>query len=660
MYLLGYDIGSASIKIALIHAETYDLKALVQYPKHEMNIISRQRGWAEQHPEVWWQHVCHATQNLWDQVEIDPSEIRGIGISYQMHGLVLVGHDHEVLRPSIIWCDSRAVSIGESAFQEMGRDYCLSRMLNSPGNFTASKLKWVKDHEPHVYEQISKVLLPGDYIAMKLTGEAVTTISGLTEGIFWDFQEKRIARELLDQMGLDEHLLPETVPTFSNQGRVTRRAAALTGLAPGTPVTYRAGDQPNNALALNVMHPGEIAATSGTSGVVYGIVDQPIYDSQSRVNAFAHVNYEENFDRIGTLLCLNGAGVEYSWIKSQVARSGQSYVDMERMAATVPVGSDGLCMLPFGNGAERMLENRSLNAHLMNLDFNRHGRGHLYRASLEGVAFAFVYGVKILQELGLDLDVMRVSNDNMFRSETFSTTIATLLGCHIEVVDTTGAIGAARAAGISGGIYGSMDEALRDVNPGKIFEPQTNLGHYAQAYAFWESHLQFAMDERADGRRSLLGGPEGQGEESKKEIQDQIRSVTTSKLKLNAANELLAEAQTLLANMEPGNAAGEVRELVQRIAKQLDQERLWEDFEVHFDLLHDDFFKKLNAISPGLSVQELKMCGYLKLKFSTKEISEFLNLSIRGTETCRYRLRKKLGVGKGENFIRFLESLTSA
>ena len=377
MYLLGYDIGSSTIKAALLDAESHKAVGLIQYPEQEMDMISRQRGWAEQQPEVWWQNFCVATQRLLEQTGARPEEIRGIGIGYQMHGMVLVDKEQQVLRPSIIWCDSRAVAIGQQAFRDIGEDYCLEEILNSPGNFTASKLKWVMDNEPGVFEKTDKCLLPGDFIAMRLTGEAATTIPGLTEGILWNFKEKKINDDLLRYYGLSKDVIPNVVSTFSIQGEVTKRAAERTGLAPGTPVTYRAGDQPNNALALNVLNPGEAAATSGTSGVVYGIVNQPIYDKKSRVNSFAHINYEENFDRIGVLLCLNGAGIEYSWIKRQVARSDHNYNDMERMASTVPVGSDGLCLLPFGNGAERMLDNRNLNAHIFNLDFNRHTRAHI-------------------------------------------------------------------------------------------------------------------------------------------------------------------------------------------------------------------------------------------------------------------------------------------
>ncbi|MEO0895659.1 MAG: FGGY family carbohydrate kinase [Bacteroidota bacterium] len=655
MYLLGYELGNVNVRLALIKADTKEVVAHLHHPQQEMDIVSRQRGWAEQQPEIWWHHLCVATRQMLDDTGISPDLIQGIGIAYQMHGLVVIDKQLQVIRPAIIWSDSRSVPIGDQAFREMGKTYCLQHMLNSPGNFTASKFKWIKDNEPEVYERTHKILLPGDYIAMRLTGDLKTTVSGLTEGIFWDFKEKKVSDKLLNQLGLEGDFLPETVPTFSLQGKVSATAAIQTGLQEGTPLTYRAGDQPNNALSLNVLHPGEIAATSGSSGVVYGIVDKPIFDIQSRVNAFAHINYEENYDRIGLLLCLNGAGTEYSWIKHQVARHSHSYEDMERMASSIPIGSDGLCILPFGNGAERMFLNRNLNSHVFNLDFNRHSRAHMYRASLEGVAFSFVYGVDILKELGLDVNVIRVGNDNMFRSRIFSKTIATLLGCRIEVVNTNGAIGAARASGIAIGVYDSLEHALEDNPVTVVYEPDFNVGLCQQAYSYWKSRLSMVLESHSPSAATLEHGPEADYPLSKI-LLEKDRALTVSQLQLQAAQDLLEEAQFILEKNGPSSQK-EVAELRSRISEQLGKERKWEAFEEHFDLLHNDFFQKVHEICPSLSMQELKMCAYLKMKLSTKEIASYMNLSTRGAETCRYRLRKKLGLKKGENFHAFLQEL---
>jgi xylulokinase len=489
MYLIGYDIGSSSIKASIVEAASGKTVATVKSPEQEMNIIAKQEGWAEQHPETWWKNICTATKKLLADTKIQATDIKAIGIAYQMHGLVVVDKNQQVLRPSIIWCDSRAVEIGDTAYQAIGKAECLSCYLNSPGNFTASKLKWVKENEPKLYAQIDKIMLPGDYIAMKLTGETVTTVSGLSEGILWDFKNNSIAKDLINHYGFQESFIPKIVDTFSNQGELSAAAAEATGLAKGTPVTYRAGDQPNNALCLNVLNPNEVAATGGTSGVVYGVVDKVIYDPETRVNSFAHVNHNADDVRIGVLLCINGAGIQYAWMKQQAAADNMSYTDLERMANQVAIGADGLSILPFGNGAERMLNNKNLNAHIMGINFNRHQKAHLYRAALEGIAFSFVYGMEVFKEMNLDISVMRVGNDNLFRSSIFSNTIATLANTQIEVIDTTGAVGAAKAAGVAVGIYNSVREAVQNTQTEGFFEPQNDKAAYQAAYEHWKTYL---------------------------------------------------------------------------------------------------------------------------------------------------------------------------
>lgn len=490
MQLLGLDIGSSSIKATLLDAASRAVFASVHFPETEMSMQAVQPGWAEQDPEEWWRNCCQAIKKVMEIARSSGDQIAGIGIAYQMHGLVSLDKDGRVLRPAIIWCDSRAVEIGNQAYQQLDPQYCQDHYLNSPGNFTASKLKWVKEQEPEIYRRIHKIMLPGDYIAYKLTGEIATTVSGLSEGIFWDFEKNEPAGALLDHYGFDPSILSKTVDTFSLQGEVNRAAAAETGLKAGIPVAYRAGDQPNNALSLNVLAPGEVAATGGTSGVVYGVVDKLVSDPLNRVNSFAHVNHSAADPRIGVLLCINGAGIQYSWMRSQIAQEGVSYQEMERLAASTPIGSDGLRLLPFGNGAERMLGNRDLGSHLFNLQLNRHSRAHLYRACLEGIAFSFIYGIQILKNLGLTVDVIRVGNDNLFQSAVFSNTIASTVGCDIEMLKTNGATGAAIAAGYSISLYPSLKEGLQGLSIEQAFSPKTDNEQYQAAFQHWQSSLE--------------------------------------------------------------------------------------------------------------------------------------------------------------------------
>jgi len=488
MYLLGLDIGTSSIKAAILDAETGICSASCQSPETEMEILAPKSGWAEQNPYIWWKHARLAITAVIREAGIKPVDIKAIGISYQMHGLVCVDKDMNILRNAIIWCDSRAVEIGNAAFTEIGNEKCLSHLLNSPGNFTASKLRWVKENEPGIYNRIYKVLLPGDFIVEKLTGELKTTESGLSEGIFWDFKNREPADFILEHYGFAKNLLPETSPTFGFQGSVTAKAAGMTGLKQGTPVCYRAGDQPNNAFSLNVLEPGEIAATAGTSGVLCGISDQVKYDLQSRVNTFVHVNNSKTKTRNCILFCVNGTGILNSWIK-KIAGENMSYAQMNEMAAMVNPGSDGLLMLPFGNGAERFLENPETGCSINNLNFNIHGKAHLFRAVQEGIVFAFFYGMKIMQNMGIVIKVIKAGKANMFLSPVFCKTLADISGATIELYNTDGAQGAARGAGVGAGIYKDFTTAFAGLKKVETIAPSIDIQNLKQAYQAWEKEL---------------------------------------------------------------------------------------------------------------------------------------------------------------------------
>ena len=488
MYLLGYDIGSSSVKASLVDALTGKCVSSAFYPKTEAAIIAVKPGWAEQEPSSWWENLKLATADVLASSGADSSDIKAIGISYQMHGLVCVDKEGNVLRPSIIWCDSRAVPYGQKAFDVIGHERCLSHLLNSPGNFTASKLAWVKENEPELYSKIYKIMLPGDYIAMKLTGEICTTVSGLSEGMLWDFAENAPAQILLDHYGIDRSLIADIKPTFSEQGRVTAAAAAELGLAEGTPVTYRAGDQPNNALSLNVFNPGEIASTAGTSGVVYGVLGDVNYDPKSRVNTFAHVNHTADQTRLGVLLCINGTGILNSWMKRNVAPEGISYADMNDLAAQAPIGSAGVSILPFGNGAERMLENREVGSSIHGVNFNVHNKSHLLRAAQEGIVFSFNYGIEIMEQMGMNVNKIHAGHANMFLSPIFRETLAGVTGAVIDLYDTDGSVGAAKGAGIGAGIYKDNNEAFSTLEKLAVIEPSDKEA-YEAAYETWKSRL---------------------------------------------------------------------------------------------------------------------------------------------------------------------------
>lgn len=497
-YLLGLDIGSSSVKASLVSIATGESTVSAQSPQEEMQIIAHQPGWAEQDPNLWWEHVVKSVKACLQKATVKPDAVLAIGVAYQMHGLVAVDRELKPVFNSIIWCDSRAVEIGEKAFSDLGKHYCLQHYLNSPGNFTASKLRWLKLNEPKTYERIYKIMLPGDFIAMKLTGEIVTTETGLSEGIFWDFEEKKVSTKLLDYYGIESSILPKVVPVFSKQGELSKAAAAELGLAVKTPVAYRAGDQPNNAFSLNVLNPGETAATAGTSGVVYSVTEKNAFDTESRVNSFLHVNNDYHAPRNGVLLCVNGTGIQNSWLRKNIkgSNSTQDYAEMNELASKIPIGSNGVTVLPFGNGAERILGNKEIESSIHGLNFNTHNQSHIFRAAQEGIVFALRFGFDILSEMGLKTNVIKAGKANMFLSKVFREAFVNTLDARLELYETDGSRGAALGAGVGAGIYSSYKDAFQGLKLIDVEEPlPAKKEQYASAYKRWRKILNSAVED---------------------------------------------------------------------------------------------------------------------------------------------------------------------
>ena len=494
MLLLGIDLGTSSVKVSVVDAATQQLITSASYPETESAIISLHLGWAEQSPDQWWEDVKQAVLKCHSTGLYNATDIVAIGIAYQMHGLVLVDKDQHVLRNAIIWCDSRAVDIGNDAYNSLGRSYCLESLLNSPGNFTAAKLAWVKNNEPTIYDRIHKVLLPGDFIAMKLTGEIGTTVSALSEGVFWDFKENSISSPLMNYFGFDDAIIPTATLSFNIHGQLKDTVAASLSLKAGISISYKAGDQPNNALSLGVLEPGDVAATAGTSGVIYGVNDELCYDKESRINSFAHVNHAPNAKRIGVLLCINGTGIFNKWMK-QLTGSGIPYSALNQTASAVQPGANGLLALPFGNGAERMLSNKIIGAHFSNIDFNVHGTGHMVRAVQEGIAFAFRYGLDIMRENGIYPSVIKANKTNLFLSEVFTEAFANVNEVGIEFYDGDGSYGAAIGAGIGAKIYKRASDAFGKRKLNTIIQPDEKIvSLYTELYESWKELLHHNMN----------------------------------------------------------------------------------------------------------------------------------------------------------------------
>lgn len=488
MLLLGIDLGTSSIKVSIIDVDSKTRIVSSQYPETEAEILSEKQGWAEQDPKTWWAYTKMALQKANASKLYDPKDIKAIGIAYQMHGLVVVDEHKEPLRNAIIWCDSRAVDIGNEAMATLAGHGFLASHLNSPGNFTASKLAWVRQYEPAIYAKIHKFMLPGDYLSMCLTGEINSNISSISEGVLWDFQQNKLSDTLLDHYQIDRSLVPDLLPVFSTYGTVLPAIADELGISKEAIVSYKAGDQPNNALSLNVFAPGEVAATAGTSGVIYAVTDQLLYDEHSRVNTFAHVNHSVDQPNLGVLLCINGTGIQNSWIKRMTAQ-GHDYPAINASASAIPIGAEGVRVLPFGNGAERMLQNHTVHAHIENLDFVRHGEAHLWRAAQEGIAFAFRYGLDILRENGLNPQVIKAGHTNLFLSEVFQQSFAGVTNVPVELYDNDGSVGAALGAGLGANVFRDRKEAFSGIQHYKTIEP-VETARYDELYAEWKNCLE--------------------------------------------------------------------------------------------------------------------------------------------------------------------------
>lgn len=491
MYLLGFDIGTTSVKASLVDERTSRCVATVRYPKEENQVLAKKAGWAEQDPEMWWNSVKQATADVMRPFGVAAADISAIGISYQMHGLVLLDKNGKTLRPAIIWSDSRAVPYGKKAFEELGEEFCLQHLLGSPGNFTASKLAWVRENEPEIFERIHKFILPGDYVAYRMTGEVNTTLCGLSEMMLWDYKERRISDELVRYFEIDSSTIPETVPTFGYQGELSAKAADELGLRPGTPLCYRAGDQPNNAVSLNVFNPGEVASFTSASGVVYGVLDEVRYDEKSRVNTFAHANYTMNDTRLAALLCLNGVGTLHSWVRRNLAGEGITFPMLDDIAKQVPIGAEGLSILPFGNGAERILQNRQVECSMHGLNFATHTRTHLIRAAVEGIVFSIAYGMEIMEKLGMQLNTIHAANARLYQSPIFREALSCVTGATIELYNTDGSAGAARAAGMGYGVFKDQESAFAKLKKLLVVEPEEKkIPAYQEAYELWKSRMK--------------------------------------------------------------------------------------------------------------------------------------------------------------------------
>lgn len=493
MYFLGIDLGSSSVKLSVLDADKGSCLSSVTAPDFEMEIKAPEFGWAEQDPELWWQYTKHGIAKLANKYQIDLTKIKAIGIAYQMHGLVLTDADLNPVRPAIIWCDSRAAVLGAQSYLQIGEDYCQETLLGSPGNFTASKLKWVKENQPEILAKAAYMMLPGDYIAAKLSGVAQISTSGLSEGTLWNFKEGRLATEIMEQMDIPSELVPEIVPNFGEQATINSAIAKELGFSSDVKITYRGGDQPNNALSLNVLKPGEIATTAGTSAVIYAVSDQDAFDTQSRINTFLHVNNTPEEKRNGVMVCINGSGICYQWLRKLMSAATDELIDYEQLnslAAASEAGAKGLRFYPFGNGVERIFNNKNATSGIQNLNFNMHSASEVVRAACEGIVFAMNFGFDVMKEVGVTGTLVKAGKANLFLSPIFREIFVNTTNTTLELYNTDGAVGAARGAAYGFGYYKTYEEAFENLECLERIEPNPALTKtYADIYNNWKHHI---------------------------------------------------------------------------------------------------------------------------------------------------------------------------
>lgn len=471
MYTLGLDIGSSSVKACLYDARSFRIVGTSTSPSHEMPITAPEPGWAEQDPEVWWHHTIVACDDLRARHPAAWATVKAIGIGYQMHGLVTLDAGDKPVRPAIIWCDSRAVETGNSITGLIGRQRLLDSNLNTPGNFTVSKMVWMMQNEPDNWSKVAIGMLPGDYIAYRLSGDKTTSKSGLSEMILWNFLTNEIDTLILNNYPSIRAILPKIVPNIGVATSISMESAEMLGLQDDVVLSYRSGDQPNNAFGLGVTEPGSVGINAGTSGVVYAVTDKPVVDVAETFNPFLHVNNNESQKRIGLLLCLNGCGIMNAQIRRLTKAS--SYEMMNEKADDVPLGSDGLQIFPFGNGAERMFGNRNLGASIHGWDLVRHNDAHFFSASLEGIAATLSYGIDHMRSLGVNINKIHAGRANLFLSPLFCELIAAIARVDVYLFESDGASAAAKGAAYGAGLINSTTQPADLLGKPDIYSAKT-------------------------------------------------------------------------------------------------------------------------------------------------------------------------------------------
>lgn len=452
MYWMGVDIGTGGTRALLVDAAGREVAA-VTAPHEDMRM--ERPLWAEQRPEDWAQAAVQAIRGVLAKAGASGDDVRGVGLSGQMHGLVLLDRDHAVIRPALIWCDQRSQPQVDFINAKLGKDKVLEYTANPMlTGFTLPKLLWVRDHEPRQFERVRKLLLPKDYVRFCLTNEFASEVSDASGTALFDVIRRRWSFEMMDGLGLDRRILPACHESSEISGAISTEAALLTGLKAGTPVAGGGGDQAASAVGNGIVEPGIVSCTLGTSGVVFAHMEEVAYDPHGRVHTFCHA-VRGKWHVMGVT---QGAGLSLQWLRNQLA-PGATYDGLTEEAATAPAGSQGLFWLPYLMGERTPHLDAQARGGWIGLTA-KHTRADLIRSVIEGVSYSQKDCLDVVEHLGVAVSSARVSGGGA-RSLFWRQILADVFGKRVARLETQegSAYGAALLAMVGTGEYHSVPEA---------------------------------------------------------------------------------------------------------------------------------------------------------------------------------------------------------
>jgi xylulokinase len=478
MYWLGVDVGTGGSRALLVDANGRVRYSFVA-PHEEMRMLKPL--WAEQEPEDWWRASQLAIQGVLKQAKADGGAINGIGLSGQMHGLVLLDEKHSVIRPALIWCDQRSQRQVDEINAAAGPETVLRATANPVlTGFTLPKLLWVKDNEPEKYSRIKRVLLPKDFVRFKLTGEFITDVSDASGTALFDVLRRKWSDEMIGILHLDKSILPEALESSAIAGHISEEAARATGLRAGTPVVAGAGDQAASAIGNGIVRSGEVSCTVGTSGVVFAYLEKPAYDPLGRVHTFCHA-IPGVWHVMGVT---QGAGLSLQWYRNRFSQNSD-YDELTADASLSPPGAHGLFWLPYLMGERTPHLDANARAAWVGLTA-KHQASDLVRSILEGVCYSLKDGLEIIRELGATPSTTRLSGGGA-KSPLWHQLFANIFNQRVTTLETQegSAFGAALLAAIGTKHYASAKEACKAaVHEVSAKEPDR------AAAAFYEEHYR--------------------------------------------------------------------------------------------------------------------------------------------------------------------------